>query len=76
MQLERQLGWRIGYGSLATVGAVIVSRRSFNVIGWILCAVGLTGAVAAVGTMASGCLGGSGQHGRAHRVWGVRAAAA
>jgi hypothetical protein len=41
-----ELGWRIGYGSFATVGAVIVSRRSRNVIGWILCAVGLTSAVA------------------------------
>jgi hypothetical protein len=41
-----ELSWRIGYGSCATVGAVIVSRRPRNVLGWILCAVGLTSAVA------------------------------
>jgi hypothetical protein len=41
-----ELGSRIGYGSCATVGAVIISRHPRNVIGWILCAVGLTSAVA------------------------------
>jgi hypothetical protein len=42
-----ELGWRIAYGSCATVGAVIVSRRSRNVVGWILCAIGISSAVAA-----------------------------
>ena len=41
-----ELGWRIGYGSCATVGAIIAARRPHNVLGWILCAVGLTTAVA------------------------------
>jgi hypothetical protein len=41
-----ELGWRVGYGSCATVGAVIVSFRQRNVLGWILCAVGLASAVA------------------------------
>jgi hypothetical protein len=41
-----ELGWRIGYGSCATVGAIIAARRPRNVLGWILCAVGLTTAVA------------------------------
>jgi hypothetical protein len=41
-----ELGWRIGYGSFATVGAVIVSRRPRNRIGWMLCVVGLTSGVA------------------------------
>jgi hypothetical protein len=41
-----ELGWRIGYGSCATVGAIIASRRPRNVLGWILCAVGLTSGVA------------------------------
>jgi hypothetical protein len=42
-----EIGWRIGYGSCATVGAVIVSRRPRNVLGWILCTVGLSSAVLA-----------------------------
>jgi hypothetical protein len=41
-----ELGWRIGYGSCATVGAVIAARRPHNVLGWILCAIGLASAVA------------------------------
>jgi hypothetical protein len=41
-----ELGWRIGYGSFATIGAIIVSRRHRNVIGWILCAIGISSAVA------------------------------
>ena len=41
-----ELEWRIGYGSCATVGAVIVARRPRNALGWVLCAVGLTSAVA------------------------------
>jgi len=41
-----ELGWRISYGIFATVGAVILSRRPRNVIGWILCVVGLSSAVA------------------------------
>jgi hypothetical protein len=28
--IPEELGWRIGYGSFATVGAVIVSRRPRN----------------------------------------------
>jgi hypothetical protein len=42
-----ELGWRIGYGSFATAGALIVSRRPRNRIGWIMCLVGLTSGVAA-----------------------------
>jgi MFS family permease len=42
----QELGWRLGDGSFATIGAVIVSRRPRHVIGWILCVVGITGAVA------------------------------
>jgi hypothetical protein len=41
-----ELGWRISYGSFATVGAVILSRRPRNVIGWMLCVIGLSSAVA------------------------------
>jgi hypothetical protein len=41
-----ELGWRIGYGSFATVGAIIVSRRPRNVLGWVLCAIGASSAVA------------------------------
>ena len=41
-----EIGWRIGYGSCATVGAVIVARRPRNVLGWILCTVGISSAVA------------------------------
>jgi hypothetical protein len=41
-----ELGWRIGYGSLATVGAVIAAHRPRNALGWLLCAVGLSSAVA------------------------------
>ena len=41
-----ELGWRIGYGSFATIGAIIVSRRHRNVIGWILCTIGIASAVA------------------------------
>jgi len=44
-----ELGWRIGYGSCVTVGAIIVSRRPRNVLGWILCAVGFASAVAGFG---------------------------
>jgi hypothetical protein len=36
----REVGWRLGYGSFATVGAIIISRRPRHVIGWILCVVG------------------------------------
>jgi hypothetical protein len=42
----REVGWRLAYGSFATVGAIIISRRPRHVIGWILCVVGITGAVA------------------------------
>ena len=42
----REVGWRLSYGSFATVGAIIISRRPRHVIGWILCVVGMTGAVA------------------------------
>jgi hypothetical protein len=42
-----ELGWRISYGSFATVGALIASRHGRNVIGWILCAIGISSAVAA-----------------------------
>jgi hypothetical protein len=45
-EIVRELGWRLSYGSFATVGAVIVSRRPRHVIGWILCVVGITVAVA------------------------------
>jgi hypothetical protein len=41
-----ELGWRIGYASVATVGAIIVSRRPRNVLGWVLCAIGASSAVA------------------------------
>jgi hypothetical protein len=41
-----ELGWRTGYGSCATIGAFIASRRPRNVLGWVLCAVGLSSAVA------------------------------
>jgi hypothetical protein len=45
-EIVREAGWRLGYGSFATVGAVIVSRRPRHVVGWILCVVGITAAVA------------------------------
>jgi hypothetical protein len=42
----QELGWRLGDGSFATIGAVIISRRPRHVIGWILCVVGITAAAA------------------------------
>jgi hypothetical protein len=44
--IAEELGWRIGYGSCVTVGAIIVANRPRNVIGWILCAAGLAFALA------------------------------
>jgi signal transduction histidine kinase len=46
---EGEFGYRFSYGAFATVGALIVIHRPSNTVGRILCAIGLTSAIASLG---------------------------